>query len=343
VSNTIILAGDTFPVWRHAVDLRQLKYFIAVAEERNVGRAAERLHVSQPPVTRQIRALEDELGVQLFKRTHWGVELTPAGQAMYADATALRGLAEQAADRSRRMGRGEVGRLDVGLFGSGVLSLVPQVLRRYAALRPDVNIVLLNVPHAAQLEALRQRRILIAFDRYLPEDPDLVVERVAREALFVALPATSPLASHEVVPIAALRDQPLISARDARHAQRIAALCRANGFEPLVNQEAGDMVTGLALVANGFGSEIVPESIQVLTLPGIVYRPLTGKGEAFIDLQCARLRDDASPLLPDLLQVVRDFCRSWAHSVRPWAVAKPGAAGSAASLPPARRRPASRG
>ena len=296
-------------------DLRQLRYFIAVAEEGNVHRAATRLHVSQPPLTRQIKALEDSLGVQLFRRTHWGVELTQAGQALLSEARAINAHIDHGLDRTRRVGRGESGRLDVGVFGSGALSLVPQVLRRYSTLYPDVQIVLLNVMQSAQVEALRQRRLLITFDRYLPEDQDLIVEIVVRERQLVALQQDNPLAKRSVVPMHALAREHFIVGRDARHAHRIAALCQANGFDPRIGQEAGDMVTGLALVANGYGVQIVPESIRAVSMPGLVYRPIKAKGDSSIDLQCAYRRDETSLLLAALLGVVREFSRSWTNHI----------------------------
>lgn len=295
-------------------DLRQLRYFIAVAEEGNLHRAATRLHVSQPPLTRQIKALEDSLGVQLFRRTHWGVELTQAGHALLNEARAINAHIDHGLDRARRVGRGESGRLDVGVFGSGALSLVPQVLRRYSTVYPDVQLVLLNVSQSAQVEALRERRILVTFDRYLPEDQDITVEVVVRERQVVALQKGNPLAKKAVIPVAALANERFIIGRDTRHAQRIAALCQANGFDLRMGQEAGDMVTGLALVANGYGVQIVPESIRAVSMPGLVYRPIRAKGESWIDLQCAYRRDETSLLLKGLLGVVREFSRSWKSS-----------------------------
>ncbi len=293
------------------MDLRQLKYFVAVAEERNFTRASARLHVSQPPITRQIQLLEEELGVLLFERTHWGVQLTQAGEELLTNAYGIRALVDHAWDRTRRVGKGAAGRLDVGVFGSGMLAVVPEILRRYSTAHPDVEVVLLNAPQASQLQALRQNRLLIAFDRFLPDDADLVVERVVREAQVLALPATNPLAAHARVPIGLLRDQPLIHGRDARHADRNVELCRANGFEPRLGQKAADVVSGLVMVAAGFGVCIVPESVQVLQLPGLVYRPLAAKADgcAAIELQCAYRQGDASPLLRDLLDVVRAYRR----------------------------------
>jgi len=176
------------------VDLRQLRYFMAVAEERNFGRAAARLHISQPPITRQIHMLESELGVLLFERTRWGVNLTPAGEELLASASQIEALVDYASDRARRAGLGAIGRLDVGVFGSGAISIVPTILRRYLKANPAVEVIVHNVPQPAQLVALRQRRILITFDRYLPDDADLTVETVVHEGLLLAVKETNVLA-----------------------------------------------------------------------------------------------------------------------------------------------------
>lgn len=298
------------------MEFRQLKYFVAVAEERNFGRAAAKLHVSQPPITRQIKLLEQELGVLLFERMPWGVQLTPAGEVFLQSAQEIAALLSHAADRTRRIGTGAHGRLDVGVFGSGALMIVPSILRRYAAAHPDVEIVLLNAPQPVQVQALRQRRILVTFDRYLPDDVDLVVEVVARERLFLALHETNPLATRRVVPFEALREQPMIMARDARHADWLRTVCRDNGFEPTVSQRAGDMVAGLAMVASGHGVEIVPQSVQALSLPGLTYRPIraTRARYAHLDLQCAYRKGEVSPLLAGMLDVVHSYAHE--HATR---------------------------
>ena len=151
------------------MDLRQLNYFIAVAETRHLGRAAERLHLSQPPLTRQIQQLEAELGVQLFRRTPRGMELTQAGEELLRDAQNIRTLVAQAAERAQRAGLGQAGRLDVGVYGSAMFGLVPQVLSAFRARHPDVELVLHYAQTPAQLPALRQGRVHLVFERMLPE------------------------------------------------------------------------------------------------------------------------------------------------------------------------------
>jgi len=293
------------------VDLRQLKYFVAVAEERNFGRAASRLHVSQPPITRQVKLLEGKLLTQLFERMPWGVDLTPAGKALLPRAQEILAAVGYAAELTQRVGKGDLGRLDVGIFGSGALSIVPSILKHYLREYPRVEIALLNVPQPIQLQALRQRRILITFDRYLPEDSDLIVKVVAQERLLLALHQSNPLARDSHVVFKKLEGQPILMARDPRHADWLRLLCSDNGFEPTVSQRAGDVVAGLTFVANGFGVEIVPESVRVLRLPGLTYRPLRSIAgpRAHIDLHCAYRRGETSPLLPGILDAVRSYGR----------------------------------
>ena len=166
------------------------------------------------------------------------------------------------------------------------------------------------------LDLSRPRRLLITFDRYLPEAPDLIVEIVVRERQLIALQKDNPLAKRAVVPLKALANELFVVGRGARHAHSIAALCQANGFDPRIGQEAGDMVTGLALVANGYGVQIVPESIRTVSMPGLVYRSIRAQGDSSIDLQCAYRRDETSLLLAALLAVIREFSRSWTSSAR---------------------------
>jgi DNA-binding transcriptional LysR family regulator len=291
------------------VDLRQLRYFVAVAEERNFGRAASRLHVSQPPITRQVKLLEEALQTQLFERMPWGVQLTPAGEALLPRAQEIIALVGYASELTQRVGSGYVGRLDVGIFGSGALSVVPSILKSFTSAFPKVEIALLNVPQALQIQALRQRRILITFDRYLPDDPDLVVEVVIREPLFLALHESNPLARERNISFKRLEGQPMMIARDSRHADWLRLVCSDNGFEPTISQRAGDVVSGLTFVANGFGVEIVPESVQVLKLPGLTYRPLrfVSGPRAHLDLQCAYRKGETSPLLSGILEATRNY------------------------------------
>ncbi|HYQ39537.1 MAG TPA: LysR substrate-binding domain-containing protein [Pseudomonas sp.] len=293
------------------MDLRHLRYFIAVAEEQNIGRAATRLHMSQPPLTRQIQQLEEELGVQLFVRTPRGMELTPAGELLLEEARNIRAVVEQATERTQRAGQGKLGRLDIGIFGSAVLDLIPKILGEFRAAYPEVKVVLHSMHKGEQIEALRQRRISLGFNRLLSPLPDIAAELVATESLLLAVNESHPLARESVVPFAALAEHPLVlfpTGSRPSFIDRVLGLCQQVGFVPQVSQEVGDTVTAISLVASGFGACLVSESTAALSLPGVVYRPLSDLPEnARIDLSCIYRADDHSPILTSFLEVVRAF------------------------------------
>lgn len=293
------------------MELRHLRYFIAVAEEQNIGRAAARLHISQPPLTRQIQQLEEELGVQLFIRTPRGMELTSAGEQLLEEARNIRAVVEQATERTQRAGQGKLGRFDVGIFGSGILDIIPRLLAEFRSAFPDVKIVLHSLNKHEQIEALRQRRINVGFNRIITPLPDIDSELVTTESLLLAIHASHPLAALPVVPFAALAEHPLVMFPTGSRPgliDKVMGLCQQVGFVPQVAQEVGDVVSAVALVANGFGACLVSESTSVMTLPGVVYRPLSGlPTNAHIDLSCIFRSDDHSPILAAFLDVVRTY------------------------------------
>jgi LysR family transcriptional regulator, benzoate and cis,cis-muconate-responsive activator of ben and cat genes len=299
------------------MDIRQLKNFIAVAEERNIGRAAVRVHLSQPPLTRQIHALENDLGVQLFTRTPRGVDLTQAGEALLKDARSICGLADQAAERAQLAGKGQVGRLDIGVFGTAMFDVLPRLLSGFGQAHPQVKLVLHHDPTPAQVTALRQGRVLLAFERLLPNEPDIEVELVARERVLVILHQSHRLAAKKVIALQDLRDEPMImqSAPLSQLANVMLELCRSNGFEPKVTQLASDVVIGAMMVSCGMGTMFVPESMRNLQLPNLVCRPLKGQANAFMDLHCYYLKTERSPLLVALLESIREFRRTQGKKV----------------------------
>lgn len=295
------------------MDSRQIKYFIAVAEELNISRAAERLHISQPPLTRHIHALEEELGVLLFTRTSWGVELTAAGEMLLNHARNIHNHMELAAEEARSLGRGEVGRLDIGVFGSPLLTDLPLILDTFGVTHPGVKMVIHNAPKEQQFEALRQGRIMISFDRYLldlADFPDLHMELVTREPLMVALNQRNPLSAKETIHFTELRGQPMIAGM-ARAGVKAPpqVLFQHYGFQPNIVQRAGDIVSAIAMVAGGFGCSLVPSSLQVLQLPNVVYRPLITEIEVMAELYCVYRQETPSPLLNEFLITVRNYSR----------------------------------
>ncbi|MDE2394625.1 MAG: LysR family transcriptional regulator [Burkholderiales bacterium] len=294
------------------MDLRQMRYFLALAEERHFGRAAERLHMAQPPLTRQIRALEDELGTPLFVRTPRGVDLTEAGAALLDEVPHVLALAQRARERTQRAGLGLVGRLDVGTFGSGVLDVIPRLLARFHAERPEVRIVLHNQTKAEQIDALRERRIAIGFNRLLPPDGDLVVETVLRERLVVALHERHPLAARARLGLADLQGEPMILYPQQALpglAQRVAGAFQREGLALRLEQEVEDVLTAVALVSSGFGMCVTTESAMSLRLPGVSFRPLDCEALADIELACLYRREPPSPVLAAFLEVVHGFAR----------------------------------
>lgn len=294
------------------MDLRQMRYFLAVAEERNFNRAAERLHMAQPPLTRQIHALEEDLGTPLFLRTPKGVDLTEAGAALLEEVPNLLALAQRARERAQRAGQGLTGRLDVGTFGSGVLDVIPRMLARFHAQRPDVRIVLHNQTKSEQIDALRERRISVGFNRLVPPESDLVVETVLRERMVVALPERHALATRKRLTLPDLQDEPMILYPNLPLpglAQRVAGAFDREGVRLRVEQEVEDVLTATALVASGFGLCITTESSMSLRLPGVAYRALDCETLRDIELACLYRRGDASPVLAAFLGVMHEFAR----------------------------------
>lgn len=292
------------------MELRHLKYFAAVARESNIGRAAINLNISQPPLTRQIQQLEDFLGAKLFIRSVKGVELTEAGRTLYEDATQILALVDLASDRTRRAARGLIGRLDVGIFGSGMFDVVPRVLLRFRKAFPDVDIVLHTMNKNEQIEALRQRRITIGFNRIVPKHPDIGSRVVMWEQLVACVPQSNPLASRTEVCLADFADEPFVlfpNMGRPNFADFVVEQCQRSGFSPLMAQEVGDAVTGVALVASGFGVCIVPASVTYFHAAGVVYLPLKESPPMMIDVSCLYRLGDGSPILTEFLKILDDF------------------------------------
>lgn len=292
------------------MDLRQMKYFLALAQELHFGRAAARLHMAQPPLTRQIRGLEEELGAVLFLRTPKGVELTAAGQALLDEVPNILSLAQRARDRAQQAGQGLIGQLDVGIFGSGVLDVIPRLLASFHRARPEVRIELHNLTKDEQLQALRERRITIGFNRLVPAEPGLGVQTVLQEKLVVGLPETHPLCAQQEITLRDLDGAPMIVYPNTPLpglAQEVASAFHREGIRLNVVQAVEDVLTCVALVAGGFGACITTQSATSLRLPGVEYRPLRSRYLRDIELSCLYRTDDMSPVLAAFMDVVRAF------------------------------------
>ncbi|MFN8191382.1 MAG: LysR family transcriptional regulator [Nocardioidaceae bacterium] len=290
------------------MELRHLRYFVAVAEEQHIGRAAERLLISQPPLTRQIHQLEHELDTVLFTRTARGMVLTEAGHVFLADARNLLELADRASERVQRAGGGALGRLDIAVFGTGVFRAIPLLLREHQRQFPDVRLVLHNMAKDEQLAALAERRINLAFNRLMPPVDGIVTEVLLTEPLFAAIPAEHPLAARTAVTIAELEGQPLIMSPTGMRPSFIDVvidLCANAGFTPTVVAEVADVIHAITLVATGLGVCLVARSATNLHVPGVVYRPIGEKPRPTVDLCCLYREDDTSPVLAALLESMR--------------------------------------
>jgi DNA-binding transcriptional LysR family regulator len=261
------------------MELRQLRYFVAVAEELHFRRAAARLHMSQPPLSHQLRLLEDELGCPLMIRSRRRVELTPAGQAFLGDVRELLGGLDEAVGTARRIHAGTAGRLRISFVGSALLSLVPEVVKRYRAARPEVEVQLRERSTEDQLRDLRAGSIDVALVPLPVDAPDLRTEVLRRERAVAALPAAHPLAALKQVPVRRLGGEPLVmfprEQAPGLHDHLLASLSGPDG-PPSVAQYAPEMQTIIGLVAAEIGVSLVQASVQRLALPGVTYRPVRG-------------------------------------------------------------------
>ncbi|MDQ6730091.1 MAG: LysR substrate-binding domain-containing protein [Actinomycetota bacterium] len=281
------------------MELRQLRYFVAVAEELHFRRAAARLHVSQPPVSQQIAALENELGFRLLNRTRRRVELTAAGRSFLTDARSILAELEGAVSAARRLQQGEAGVLRVGFVGSALLSTVPATVQRFRAARPGVQLVLRERSTVESLRALNDGVIDVALVRPPIElAAGLRSQLVLRERMIAAVPVTHPLTGLRRLPLRRLAAQPLVlfprEQAPGFHDLIIDRLA-ATGTTPIIVQAAPEMLTIIGLVAAGIGLSLVPASVGHLALDGVTYRPITGAPHAEL-LAITRSHDD-SPLV----------------------------------------------
>jgi DNA-binding transcriptional LysR family regulator len=290
------------------MELRHLRYYVAVAEERHFGRAATRLHMAQPPLSQQIKQLEAEIGVQLLTRSTRRVELTPAGERFLDRARAILADVDDAGDEAQRVAAGEVGRVSLGLIGSATYELLPTIVPALREQCPDLELDLHGeMLTPAQEEGLRDGSLDICILRPPVRDPGLRVRVLRREALVVALPASHPLADHESIRLADLSDEPFIT-YPSRHRSvvhdSIFDACQRAGFVPRVVQEVQETSTLVVFVAAGLGVALVPEPVRALSIAGAVYRPLEGEGE-FVELAVATREGEDSPHVSRVLACLR--------------------------------------
>lgn len=262
------------------MELRHLRYFVAVAEELHFGRAAMRLHICQPPLSQQIKDLEEELGAPLFHRKNKRISLTEAGAAFLEDARSILHQAELASEKARAIAQGIVGRISMGFVLPAMDTFVPDAIREFRSRNPGIEIQLLELGTLAQLRALETGAIQAGVVRLFHQDTrGLAVERIVQEPYVLALPSKHPLASFKVVPLGRLDGEPLILFPRRNHPvlyDKVIACCSAAGCTPRISQEATTKYTAIALVAAGIGLALVPASARKQRRPGVVYRTIVG-------------------------------------------------------------------
>ncbi len=255
------------------VELRHLRYFVAVAEELHFGRAALRLHLAQPPLSQQIRKLEEILGHALFVRTSRAVRLTAAGEVFLDRARrTLRTVKEDLAE-ARSVGRGEVGSLRVGFIGSGMLTPLPAMLGRYRRKHPKADLQLREAMSSQIMQAILEGTVDVGFLRDGGPAAGLQVEGLFSEPFVAVLPAGHSLAGRKTISAAALREEPFVFFPQVAGQvayDKTLSLCEEQGFRPRIVQEAPQWLTVLRLVGAGLGVSIAPACVEKIAAPDVV-------------------------------------------------------------------------
>jgi DNA-binding transcriptional LysR family regulator len=281
------------------MEFRHLRAFLALAEERHFGRAAERMGISQPPLSRQIQQLETELGVRLFSRNSRSVSLTREGMA-YLEAIRphLDGLLK-AAKAARLSSRTAEGKVRAGFVSHLAYAFVPRLMESLGKSRPGIGVEWTELPSPEQLRALRERRIDIGLVLLPVDDPGLTMRLLFRESIVAMLPSDHALAALDAVPVSALAEENFVLCPRYRLTgfhETILNLCRTAGFEPRVNHEASSKTMVTELVASRLGVSLVPESGALDSHPGVVYRPLSGPPST-VEIAAVWLAESMTPVL----------------------------------------------
>lgn len=292
------------------MELRHLRYFVAVAEELSFTRAAERLHIGQPPLSQQIQALEAEIGAKLLERNKRRVLLTEAGRLFLADARRMLALAEQAKETAHRAHMGEAGELRVGFtFSTPFTPLFAKVVRRYRQAYPRVLLSFQEMTTLHQLARIEARELDVGFVRpasmQLPHK--VALTKLRSDPLRLVLPTDSPLARQESIAVKDLAGQAfVVFPKDAGTGiyHQIFELCRAAGFTPHIAMEAGEPSTIIGLVAAGCGISVLPGSFEGIHMEGVVYRPLADP-EATTSMLLARHTEGGGPLAEAFVALAR--------------------------------------
>jgi DNA-binding transcriptional LysR family regulator len=289
------------------IEIRHLRYFVAVAEELHFGRAAERLHIAQPPLSQQIRRLEEMLGLALFVRTSRDVRLTAAGEDLLERARQTLEKVHADIAAAQRIGRGEAGTLTVGFVGSGMLTALPKMLGSYRRRYPQVDLQLREFHTAKLVDSLLCGSVDVGFLRDAGSVEGLRIEPVVAEPFVIALPRRHPLASQKTIAAKSLQHEPFVlfarSYGDVAWKKTI-AVCEQYGFMPRIVQEAPQWLTILSLVGAGLGVTIAPACVEKLNVAGVVCRRLRAQAaETYLELACRS--NEARPIVMAFSELAR--------------------------------------
>jgi DNA-binding transcriptional LysR family regulator len=291
------------------MELRYLKYFVAVAEELHFARAAGRLHIAQPSLSKQIQQLEQELDFPLFYRTKQRVELLDAGHVFLDEARRILRQTENAIESARRTHTGQSGRLLIGFSASATFEVLPRILRKYRRLYPNVMVELSEITTNRGTELLLDSRLSVGLLRspsFFNEE-SFCIETILREPFVVALPDSHPAAKQDTVRIKTLAGELFIVPHRQPgwdYSDAIFQILRDNGIEPRIAQEATQGQVIASLVAGGLGVALLPASFSILRLPGVTYRPIKGRSQT-TGLAMVWKRDSRASTIRAFLDVVR--------------------------------------
>lgn len=291
------------------LELRHLKYFVTVADELHFGRAAERLGISQPPLSQQIHALEQRLGAKLFERKGRGIVLSDAGNALLPRARTILTQTERAAESVARSQRGELGELHLGLMSSGPFTVVvPRVLARFRERLPDVRLLIHEMATVQQIDALEQGLIDVGVIRPEALPNGIKAIELFKDSLTVVMHASNPLAAASgPIDIRELANEDFIFFQrhlGVRLYDEVIALCTRAGFSPRILYEVRELPTIIGLISGGFGVAVLPGSVQRMMVENVVYRPVADMEAA--TAVWAIYRDDANdPMVRAFLDIAQ--------------------------------------
>ena len=291
------------------MELRHLRYFVAVAADLNFSKAAGKLHVAQPALSTQIVDLEREIGTPLLVRNTRTVHLTAAGQAFLADARSILAATESAKDKAVRTSRGEVGELSIGFFAAPTMLFLPDLIRRYRAMYPNVTIRMHELAPDGPLKAFGREEIDVGFTRPPPPGhPDWAVQVLFQENFLAVTPETHPLASRKRIKLSELAQEPFVlldrSVAVGLYDHVISA-CQMAGFSPSVIHSPELMATVLTMVAAELGVSVIPEGVKTLRARQVAYVPISPALDPIPFVMCWRVKSD-SPPRDAFLQLVRE-------------------------------------